>query len=144
MKLNATVLEEYDTTTSINMNFIQKEAILEYEQDSDYNTMICSFDGKELFVASAINKWIFPNKIYYIKTGVKVYVPENSIILAVRCPWLRPNLEIVTQVIDKDSFITLQVRNIGILPIKILEEELLASLYVVPKLECHIVNIKNC
>lgn len=119
-----------------------KDIILEYQEDSHCHTMICNSNGKELYVASEINKWIFPGKIYSIPTGICLFLPENSIAILVRC-LSSTKLEIIPQIIACDGFINIQVRNIGILPIKIFEKEILASLHIIPKLECHVVKIKN-
>lgn len=113
-----------------------KENILEYQSDS--HGIICS--NQEIFVASAIDKWLFPGKIYTIPTHSKIWLPDNSAAILTRCPWLNHRLEVVPQNIVSDSFIYVQVRNIGLLPVKIVEEEMLGYLTIVSRLECHIID----
>lgn len=120
-----------------------KDIILEYQEDSHCHTMICNSNGKELYVASEINKWLFPKKTYFIPTGIKIWYPDNCIGVLTKCLWINPNLEIIPQLIASDGYVIVQVKNTGILPIKISEEEILASLHIVPKLECHVVKVKN-
>ena len=118
-----------------------KDNILEYQVDSNYHTMV--YVKQEIYLASAINKWIFPGKIYTIRTCTRISLPENSIAVLTRCPWVRKKIQVVPQIIVNDGFIDIQVQNIGFLPTTIIEEELLASLTIVPRTECHIVELKS-
>lgn len=115
--------------------------ILEYQTQSFCHTLIC--DNKEVYVASEINKWLFPKKSYFIKTGIKVWLPKNSIAILFPAKYLNPKLEVIPQIITNDGFIIVQVRNTSLLPVKISEEEILASLHIISTLEYHIVNIKG-
>lgn len=125
----------------VTINKRQKENILEYQSDSHCHTMICS--NQEMYVASEVDKWLFPGKIYTIPTGIRLWLPENSVVMLTRCPWLNQKIEVIPQIIMNDSFVCVQVRNIGILPTKIQEEEMLGALTVVPRLECHIINVRG-
>lgn len=120
----------------------QKDNILEYQSDANCNTFRYA-NGEDIYVASEIDKWLFPGKIYSIPTGIRIWLPEESVAILTRRPMLHPKLEVIPQTILNDSFIEIQVRNMGILPIKILEEEILASMVVIPRLECHIINIRG-
>lgn len=119
----------------------QQENILEYQSDANCHTMVCS--KQEMYLASEVDKWLFPGKIYTIPTGIRMWLPENSVAILTRCPWVRQKIEVIPQVIMNDSFIWIQVQNVGILPTKVLEEEILASLVVVPRTECHIINVRG-
>lgn len=119
----------------------QQENILEYQSDANCYTMVCS--KQEMYLASEVDKWLFPGKIYTIPTGIRMWLPENSVAILTRCPWVRSKIEVIPQVIMNDSFICIQIRNIGILPTKVLEEEILASLVIVPRTECHIINVRG-
>lgn len=118
-----------------------KDNILEYQVNSDYNTMVCV--KQEIYLASAMNKWIFPGKIYTIRTCTKVSLPENSVAILTRYPYARKKIQVIPQIIVSDGFIDIQVQNIGFLPTTIIEEELLASLTIVQNIECHIVESKS-
>ena len=121
---------------------MEKENILEYQSDASCQT-IRHYDNSEIYIASEIDKWLFPGKIYTIPTGVRIWLPEESVAMLTRNSMLNPKIEIIPQVILNDTYIEIQVRNIGILPVKIMEEEILAIMSVVPRLECHIINIRG-
>ena len=115
------------------------ENILEYQLDSNCNTFVYTYSEK--YIASSIDKWLFPKKIYNIPTGIKMWFPENTITLVTICPWLSRKIKIVSQAITHDGDITIQVQNVSCLPIKILKEQILAGIHIIPKTECHVIEV---
>ena len=125
------------------MGLFKNEKILEYEIETECNTMTYSSNGKKQYLGSAIDKWLLPQKVYSIPTGIKMWLPEDSIAVITNCPWLSPKLEVISQIVVNDGAINIQVRNLGYLPTKILKEEILASLHIIPRMECHVIESKN-
>ena len=120
-----------------------QDNILEYESDAKCRTVIrCN---QEMYLASEIDKWVFPGKICSIPTGVRIVgMPDNSAILITPCPWLHAKKwTIIPQVLVGNGYVFIGVLNTGILPIKISKEQLLASVTVVPRTECHVINAKE-
>lgn len=129
----------YITTGKVNTF---KDAIFEYQSDASCQTLVYDQD-KQIFLCSGINKLVFPGKTYTIPTGIKAWLPCDFIGLIVNSYLLNPKLQVIPQIVLDDCYICIQIRNTGILPVKILEEEILANLILIPKLECHIVSTKG-
>lgn len=124
----------------------KKEPILEYKDSC--SILLCS--NSNLFIRPDKSYWLFPGFPRKINIGLELTIPNQSIGLIIKSECLGPNLQLDTQVIN-DSYVIhvpkqipfLYITNRGWLPKKLSNETIIAELIILPKQECHIVNIEG-
>ena len=121
---------------SISLNK-KPEPILEY-LDYDLGSVKCTED-KQIILGSYLNMWIWPGKTYIIPTGVRFWFPDNSMGLILGFPF-SSRFEVIPQLCEDDCEAWIKIKNPGFLPKLLRSNEMLATLTVIPKVECHIVS----
>lgn len=122
----------------------QPDPVLEYQlYDSTCESIVINEKEKEIFLGPDRNMWLWPGRTYYVPTGARFWFPDNSIGLIFSNTWMNPKLHVHSTIAISDCEVYLRVQNIGFLPRPIIAGQMLASLIVIPKLECHVVNTKG-
>lgn len=121
------------------------EPIFEFREIN--NNSALSFDDKRLIIKSNQDVWMLPKSSHLIDLGLKIWIPKNHVGLIVKSSLLERNLQLDTKIIydndDCGTWIHVTIINKGWRPIKIMTGNILADLLILPKAECHIVNIEG-
>lgn len=119
---------------------LSEEPILEYKE----TIQSLLIDKKRIYIKPHKNYWLFPGIPRYIDIGLDLYIPDSCIGLLTKSTYLGPYMQFDTRVIhgiEGISFVWLTNR--GFLPVVLQEEQIIAELTIVPKTECHVINIKD-
>ena len=126
----------------------RQEPIFEFREINDNSAL--SYDGRRLFIKSNQDVWMFPKCSRMIDLGLKIWIPKGHVGLIIRSSfldYLSQYLQLDTKIIydndDCGTWVYVIVINRGWRPIKIKTGNILADLLIVPKAECHILNIEG-
>ncbi len=125
------------------LSTFKKDPILEYEEDKH----VFLIDKTHMYIKPDKSYWLFPGVVKRINLHLQLAIPQNCIGLITKSNFLNSNIQLDTKVIHDTDGVALvlfiEVVNRGWLPKKLSDENIIAELLVIPKTECHIVNMKG-